>query len=100
MPIAYSDHAPGLWEDFAVLVLEGAYEATLCAALLNLESTGNNRVFLTLLGGGAFGNDTRWIVDSARRALERYKDWDLEVVFVSYGASNGRIQQLIKQFTP
>lgn len=99
LPIAYSNHAPSLWEDFAVLVLEGAYEATLCAAVLNRESTGINRVFLTMLGGGAFGNDTRWIVNSARRTVELYQDWDLDVVFVSYGASNGSIQQLVKQFT-
>jgi hypothetical protein len=42
---------------FAVLVLEGACEATLWAAAVNAHRAGSNVVFLTLLGGGAFGNE-------------------------------------------
>lgn len=52
------------WEDFARLVLEAAYEATICTAIMNAQRTGNKRVFLTLLGRGAFGNETHWIMDS------------------------------------
>ena len=47
---------PHLWEEFARLILEATYEATLCAALLNSSKTGSNKVFLTLVGGGVFGN--------------------------------------------
>ncbi len=44
---------------FARLILwEVAYEATICTAILNAMSHGRNRLFLTLLGGGAFGNET------------------------------------------
>ncbi len=61
LPVAYSSHPHALWEPFARLVLEAAYEATLCAAQLNAARTGNRTVFLTLLGGGAFGNQSEWI---------------------------------------
>lgn len=97
LPVAYTHLAPVLWEGFARLVLEAAYEATLCAAVLNRQTTGNKRVYLTLLGGGAFGNDTRWILDSLQRALELYKDWDIEVAIVSYGASKPDVRQLAGQ---
>jgi hypothetical protein len=98
LPVAYSNHAPDLWEGFARLVLEASYEATFCAAILNALSTENNRLFLTLLGGGVFGNRTDWIIDSIKRGLERYKDWNLEVAVVSYGGSKQAIQRLVEQF--
>jgi hypothetical protein len=46
---------------------------------------GNNRLFLTLLGGGAFGNEPGWIVGAIQRALTLYKDVELDVAIVSYG---------------
>jgi hypothetical protein len=98
LPVAYSNHPADLWEDFARLVLEASYEATLCTAILNAQQTGNKRVFLTLLGGGAFGNKTQWITDSIRRALKRYEAWDIEAVFVSYGAPKDYIRQLVAAF--
>jgi hypothetical protein len=98
LPVAYAEHPSELWEDFARLVLEAAYEATLCAAIVNGRSTGNPRVFLTLLGGGAFGNETRWITDSITRVLRLYADWHVEVAIVSYGASNRDVRHLVTQF--
>jgi hypothetical protein len=98
LPVAYSRLSADLWEDFARLVLEASYEATICAAILNSQRMGNKNVFLTLLGGGAFGNETRWITDAIQRALKLYRDWDIEVVIVSYGASKGYIRQLVAEF--
>jgi hypothetical protein len=98
LPVAYSRLSADLWEDFARLVLEASYEATICAAILNSQRTGNKNVFLTLLGGGAFGNETQWITDAILRVLKRYRDWDIEVVIVSYGASKGYIRQLVVGF--
>lgn len=92
LPVAYSRHAPELWEDFARLVLEAAYEATLCAAVCNAERNGANKVFLTLLGGGAFGNETDWILGAIDRALNLYADSGLDVAIVSYGRSNPRVK--------
>ncbi|MDQ6997842.1 MAG: hypothetical protein Q9M17_03930, partial [Mariprofundus sp.] len=98
LPIAYSEHSSLLWEDFAKLILEAAYEAILCAAILNFRKTGNNTVFLTLLGGGAFGNDTSLIIQGIKHAIERYSENALEVVIVSNGSSNSYVQQFIREF--
>ena len=99
LPVAYSGHPSDLWEDFARLVLEASYEATICAAILNWRRTENNRVFLTLLGGGAFGNETDWITESIKHALGLYEDWNIEVAIVSYGASKKYVHQLAEQFS-
>jgi hypothetical protein len=97
LPVAYSQHPPGLWAEFARLVLEASYEATVCAAILNSRRGGNNRLFLTLLGGGAFGNETDWIVGGIRRALHLYKRAELDVAIVSYGSSREFVRQLVDQ---
>lgn len=98
-PVAYSEHPPDLWEDFAKLVLEASYEAALCAAALNAAATGNDRVYLTLLGGGAFGNDPSWILHAMRRALDLHAGRDLNVYIVSYGRSNPDVRQLAEGFS-
>jgi hypothetical protein len=98
LPVAYLSHPPKLWEPFARIVLGAAYEATLSAAILNAASTKNNRVFLTSLGGGAFGNDTAWIMDAIERALTMFANVDLDVAIVSYGKSDPRIQGLVDRF--
>jgi hypothetical protein len=95
LPVAYSEHSSSLWAEFAKLVLEASYEGTFCAAILNLRRTGNNTVFLTLLGGGAFGNETDWIIRAIERAIELYKDFGLNVAIVSYGSSKPEIQKLV-----
>lgn len=97
LPVAYSQHPPSLWAKFARLVLEASYEATICAAILNSVRNGNNRLFLTLLGSGAFGNETDWIIGAIKRALNLYKHADLDVAIVSYGSSKHYIRQLVNQ---
>ena len=85
LPIAYSESEASLWQPFAELVLEAAYEATLLAAARNFARGGSNVVLLTLLGGGAFGNDTRWIRHAIGRALTIMKPHELDVRLVNYG---------------
>ena len=85
MPVAYTPHTKELWAPLAKLVLEAAYEATICAAILNGYRNRNNRLFLTRLGGGAFGNNPDWITDAISRSLELYSDSGLDVAIVSYG---------------
>jgi hypothetical protein len=99
LPVAYSSHPANLWEAFARLVLEASYEATICSAIINWQNTGNKRVYLTLLGGGVFGNQPDWIIDSIRRALRLYNNWNLDVVIVSFRSSNWQVQQLVDQFS-
>ncbi|HRI55498.1 MAG TPA: hypothetical protein PK170_00210 [Anaerolineae bacterium] len=97
LPVAYARPAPALWAGFARLVLEAAYEATLCAAVLNAADGGSNQLFLTLLGGGVFGNPTEWILDAMRRALALHQDAGLDVAVVSYGRSNPAVEAMIKE---
>lgn len=98
LPVAYSRHATDQWAVFAQLILEASYEATICTGIANHLQTGNNKVYLTLLGGGAFGNEIEWITDAIERALLLYDNYDLDVVLVSYGCSNRNVQELITRF--
>lgn len=98
LPVNYAHHrSPHLWAEFARLILEASYEATICAAILNSVKNGNNRLFLTLVGGGVFGNDTDWIIGGIQRALNLYQHADLDVAIVSNGSSKQCIQQLVTQ---
>ena len=98
LPVAYSRQPSELWARFARLVLDASYEATLCAGVLNSLKGKSNKVYLTLLGGGAFGNENEWIIDAISRALELYKRKDLQVYIVSYGYSNPDIEELVHKF--
>ncbi|MEO5839552.1 MAG: hypothetical protein ABIQ73_01470 [Acidimicrobiales bacterium] len=86
LPIAYTQLPAPQWAPFAQLVLDAAYEATFAAATLNASRTGNHTVYLTRVGGGAFGNPGSWITDAIERALRVFADADLDVAVVSYGA--------------
>lgn len=77
-------------------MLEAAYEATFCAAALNSIRTLNRRVFLTLLGGGAFGNESDWILAAIERSLNLFSQISLEVAIVSYRTSNPEIRRLLR----
>ena len=98
LPVAYSRVPPPLWESFASLVLEAAYEATMWAAVLNAQRGASNVVFLTLLGGGAFGNPGSWIHAAIRRALGLMKTFDLDVRLVSYGTPSKEILAIAEEF--
>lgn len=95
VPVRYSGQPSHLWAEFARLVLEASYEATLCAAVLNAARTGNKTVFLTLVGGGVFGNEEDWILGAIDRALGLYQHADLDVAIVSYGSSNPKVGELV-----
>jgi hypothetical protein len=90
--------AIGALEAIASLVLEAAYEATMLAAVLNNQRGGSNVVLLTLLGGGAFGNEAEWINAAIRRALTMMSGFGLDVRFVSYGTPAREIVQIAKDF--
>jgi len=95
LPVGYSRLPSELWKEFAQLVLEASYEATLHAGLLNFGKTGNNSVFLTLVGGGVFGNDSDWILAAIQRAADLFANTALDVSVVSYGRSNPVVRELL-----
>lgn len=87
LPVAYSAER-GPWEPFARLILEAAYEATFLAAAAAAGHGGNRRLYLTRLGGGAFGNADDWINDAILAALDRVPGLDMDICLVSYGSSH------------
>lgn len=99
LPVAYNRvRQPRHWERFARLVLDAAYEATLLAAAEHQHATGRATVYLTQLGGGAFGNEPAWILDAMRRALRLARDDGLEVRLVSHGAPDAALLRLASEF--
>lgn len=81
LPIAYSGLPAQAWEPFARLVLEASYEACFRVA----ATTAPDRpLFLTLVGGGAFGNPQPWILDAIASALVATRPAGLDCVLVSY----------------
>ncbi len=80
-----------------MLVLEAAYEATLWAAVSNAQRGVSNVVFLTFLGGGAFGNPNNWIHASMQRALRLLHPFDLDVRLVSYGPPSKEILKTVQE---
>ena len=80
-PIAYDAMPIPHWDPLAVLVLEAAYEATLRVA----AASRNRRVFLTLLGGGAFGNPVDWIYEALIAACQKVAGCGLDIRIVSFG---------------
>lgn len=100
LPVAYSRVSSQHWESFACLVLEASYEATFCAAILNAVENKCGLLYLTMLGGGAFGNKTSWITAAIRRAVELYAGFNLDVAIVSFSRSNPAIAQLVQDHNP
>ena len=85
LPVAYSHLTHVNWQPFASLILDATYEATLLGAISNARRGASNTVLLTLVGGGAFGNERDWILRAIRRALGVVRGHDVEVRIVSYG---------------
>ncbi|CAE7208924.1 CML33 [Symbiodinium pilosum] len=87
LPVAYAKSTRSQdWEAFGRLVLQGTFEATLAAgAVLAAERGTRIKVYLSAVGGGAFGNRTAWIVEAIDRALRIHADSPLDVMLVHFG---------------
>ena len=81
LPVAYNHNIEtSYWEAFSRVILEATYESTILAGVLNMEKYKSNKVFLTLVGGGAFGNKEHWIFESLQKVIRReYKTIPLDV---------------------
>lgn len=98
MPVAYSHLSAAHWRPFATLILEALYEATLYAGWQNFCKNGHREVFLTLVGGGAFGNPYAWIFLALRRALEKFAHVPLDLKIVSYGQAKPEVGRFVREF--
>lgn len=95
LPVAYSDIPKSQWVHFARLILDATYEATFHIAAQNLVDTGCQKLFLTLVGGGVFGNKMDWILSAIGRSLKLFAWADLDVYIVSYGSSKPEVVRFL-----
>lgn len=94
----YSDLAHADWEPLATLVLDAAYEATLRAALVvPRDADATAKVWLTRLGGGAFGNRMEWITAAIGRALAVMDGARLDVRIAHYRRIDSSVQADIER---
>lgn len=70
---------------------------TFGAAPINAAQTGVKMVYLTLLGGGVFGNRDKWILDAIEKAFLKFKHAGLDVRIVSFRQSNPSVAQLVER---
>ena len=99
LPVSYTPVPAERWTSFATLVLEAAYEATLLAAIENAARGRSDVLYLTLLGGGAFGNKREWILHAIRRALHMVRDAALDVRIVCYRQPDRDLARLAGEFS-
>ena len=97
LPVAYSTAQAHLFEPLARLILRGAYRGTLAKAAAAAAGR-NQKVFLTLLGGGVFGNEQAWILDAIEYALNAYRNHPLDVAIVSHSSPNPALGPLLRRF--
>jgi hypothetical protein len=95
LPVAYGRQPAERWGDFAQLILDAAYEATLAATVINATRTGSRVVCLTLLGGGIFGNCDDWIMAAIDRAFRKHAQHGLDVRIISYSRSKPVVAELV-----
>ena len=98
LPVSYSDPPSHMFGRFAGLILEGAYEATICAGIVNAIKNGSNKILLTQLGGGVFGNSPQWIHSAMSRAFNLFSDLDLDVRIVSYTGPSEDLIDLVEEY--
>jgi hypothetical protein len=98
MPLAYGTEPDSAWEPLARLVLGAAYLATLAATARAVAAGARPRLFLTRLGGGAFGNPASWITAAIQSALQRWRAAPLEVLLVSHRTPDPANRPLLAAF--
>ncbi len=97
LPVTYN--TSNGWERLARLILEATYETTFYTALSNYRKTGNPQLFLTLVGGGVFGNKKSWILKAIESSVQKFKDTPLKVKIVSYRHSDQEVNSFIKDIS-
>lgn len=103
IPISYTECEQDLWADFARLILEAAYEATMYVAVENAMrhrgEEGSKKIFLTALGGGVFGNEMWWVEDAMVKAISKISHLGLEIIMVSFDRSTPEFVSVVDKFS-
>ena len=92
--ISHSAVPEGNWEQLAKMILDATYQATIAAAILHFDqkydqyktavAEPRQKVFLTLVGGGDFGNRNEWIADAINKAVKTYQRFNLDIIVGHY----------------
>jgi len=98
IPVSYNSVNPISLKLFSCLILEAAYEATFLAGILNRNKKGSDKVYLTLLGGGAFENDRNWIISSLEKVLFQLENSNLDIKIISYDKPSKQLVNLVEKF--
>jgi hypothetical protein len=65
---------------------------------LNAKRGASKVVLLTLLGGGAFGNEESWILGAMQRALDVVSSYGLDVKIVSFNQPSRAVFAIAESF--
>ncbi len=87
-----------MWKLFARLVLEAAYEATFCVAIINASERAIKSLSY-IACGGAFGNDPQWIADAIERSCRLFGNANLDAKVVCYRAISPVASRLLRSFS-
>lgn len=99
LPISYHQiDEVELWGPITRLILCATYRLTLNLAVLNRLRTGNRKVFLTLVGCGAFQNPKHWVYKAVMDEIKLVINADLDIHIVSYEAPDPKLLSLVSDF--
>jgi len=81
-------HIPEV-KELAKYMLKGAYRATILSAIENSQTQpahykGKDKLYLTLIGGGVFGNDHDWITEAIYSCADLIKKAGLQIYLIIY----------------
>ena len=87
--LSYSPLIPlAAWEQLSKLILTAQYESCICCAMKNAvrhtDKEGSRKLFLTMLGTGAYGNDPQWVWEVLGPLCTKYTTTDLEIYVVNH----------------
>ena len=104
-PTSIEQETSNLIVEVAQLLLNAAYRGTLLAAFkskMMMESKGlfpdgRNKLFLTLIGGGVFGNMPNWILKAFKFNEHLMRDTKLDVTLVVFNEAQ-LSHEMVKYF--
>jgi hypothetical protein len=78
-------------QKLAKFLLKGAYMATIFSAIENANNQpasfkGRNKLYLTLIGGGVFGNEHSWIAEALYSCIDLIKQSGLQIYLIIYAS--------------
>jgi hypothetical protein len=106
IPISYNDlNIPlKLWKPIAMTILEAMYESTILYginnAIANNGAKHSNKIFLTFIGNGAFGNPKEWIAEAIQksinniRTLMQQQNINIQIYFCHYLIKDPLFEQI------